>query len=211
MYQDPKPDDGSKSQSPHTSSPTQNALQNWGFECTCVICTSHIITPTQTLQHRNNLLDDLESRFKHFNGVQLLNAENLLAALENTYSVPASQVPRLAIWQPYLFLTRQHASANNPAKTISTALNLLHTLGFITEGLPAKADKQSSTFQIKQWGLLVDHVIEVFMHIWKACRTIEPGVCESVERVARMAYMICVGEEDTFWGRYGKWYGMRKM
>lgn len=212
MYQEPRPDDGSGSQTGYSSSGTQNALQNWGFECTCAICTYHIISPIETLRHRDTLLDDLESSFKHFDGKQLPKAKAILAALEKTYSVPATQVPRLAIWQPYLFLTREYARANKPAKTVSTALKLLHTLGFIIEGLsPNTGNQQSSTFKISQWGLLVDHVIEVFMHIWKAYQTTDPGRCESVEKVARTAYMICVGEEDTFWERYGKWYGMEKM
>lgn len=227
MYQAAK-SDASESNRSSDSYATQNALENWGFECTCVICTYDKTTAKQTLQNRAALLDELESSFKHFSGVQLPKAETLLAALEKTYSMPAVEVPRLAIWQPYLFMTRQYVGLNNPQKTISTALNLLNALGFVIKGLPVASDDQSPneqptvgqspdsdgtchvTFQVIKWGLVVDHVIEVFMHIWKACLTVQPLLCEPVERAARTTYLICVGEEDTFWETYGKCDRMEK-
>lgn len=177
--------------------------------------------------------------FKHFGGPQLGKAEKLLTALEKTYALPAVEVPRVAIWQPYLFVTRHYVKLKNPQKTISTALNLLRALGFIIHGLPVEYDVQASKiksstkkssddlsldklssdgqlaeeeakFQVKTWGLVVDHVIEVFMHIWSACQTIQPELCGPVEMVAKTAYVICVGEAETFWQTYGKWYGMKE-
>ena len=228
---------------------TQSALQNWGFECTCVICTSDLTTPLKTRRQRNALLDDLESSLKHSAGPQLPKAETLLAALEKTYSLPAIQVPRLALWQPYLFVTRQYVKQKNPGKTISTALNLLAALGFVIKGLSVPLPEQSSDkiipnanspnkksssklssntdssnglllngqspqpeskFQVEKWGLVIDHVIEVFMRIWKACQTVQPELCTPVGEAAKTAYMICVGEADTFWETYGKWYGMKE-
>lgn len=202
LYQAAKPNRSESSSSSHFRA-TQDALKNWGFECACCICSLDQLTPERVLRHRDALLDDLESSFKDFEQVQLPKAEKILAALENTYALPAVNVPRLAIWQPYLFITRQYVAQNRPEETITTAHNLLNALGFEIQGLP-------KTFQVIKWGLVVDHVIEVFMHIWKACQSIQPDLCEPLERAARTAYTICVGEEVTFWETYGKWYGMEK-
>lgn len=175
----------------------------------------------QTLQYRAALLDDLELSFKQFSEVDLTKAERLLAALEKTYSVPAVEVPRLAIWQPYLFVTRQYVQQNNPEKTISTALKLLKALGFVIKSHLVAVDGQSINgwshgsnatsrviFEVTKWGLVVDHIIEVFMHILKACQTVQPLLCESLETVVRTAYRICVGEDETFWEKYGKFYSV---
>lgn len=205
------------------SGSTQSPLHHWGFECSCVICTYQSKTPTQALQHRAALLDDLESSFKQFFGVDLPKAERLLAALEGTYSLPAEEVPRLEIWQPYLFVTRQYVQQDNPEKTISSALNLLKALGFVIKSQLSVADGQptdgksggldatsQATFEVTKWGLVIDHVIEVFMHIFKACETVHPKLCETLETVARTAYRICVGEDETFWETYGKFYSVRE-
>ena len=198
---------------------TQHALQSWGFECTCVICIYRLTTTMQTLQHRAALLDDLESSFRDFTGADLPKAETLLAALEKTYSVPAVEVPRLVIWQPYLFVTREYVKRNDPYKIISTALSLLGALGFEIKCRLVLHDGQSTdmqslgsnsishvTFEVTKWGLVIDHVIEVFMHIGKAFQTVQPDLCNPLEEVARTAYRICVGESNTFWETYGRHY-----
>lgn len=208
---------------------THYSLQNWGFECTCAICNYGKTTTTQTRQHRAALLNKLEWTFRDFKGPDLIKAEELLAALEKTYSVPAAEVPRLAIWQPYLFLTRQYVEQNKPKKIIQTALKLLKALGFMIQGhwiLPngksttmqfteAQSDgwtviSSKAEFEVMRWGLMIDHVIEVFLHIFKACQTFQPELCNPVEAVARTAYKICVGEDESFWDTYGTFYGCVK-
>jgi hypothetical protein len=192
----------------------QYTLRHWGFECTCAICTYDKITPSETLSYRDGLLDELESSFRDFSRDRLPVSEEILTALETAYFMPAVQVPRLAIWQPYFFVLRQYDSQNNPAKSISTGIKLLTALGFVITGLPVTATKQPPKsevkFHVQKWGLMFDHVIEVFLRIWKACKKIHPNHCKSVEAVARTAYMICVGEDHTFWETYGKFYGMEK-
>lgn len=200
------------------SGTTQHGLKNWGFECTCVICTYRLITPTQTLQRRTDLLKELEMSFKHFEEADLLKAEKLLGDLERTYSVSAVELPRIAIWQPYLFVTRQYAERKKPEKTILTALNLLKALGFVIRSDLLIAGKPTGwqshgvdstnpvLFEVIKWGLVVDQVIEVFMHIHRACQAIKREFCGRVETVARTAYKICLGEDDTFWETYGLFY-----
>ena len=220
MYQAVNSDESNSTRSSNSSN-MQNVLQNWGFECTCVICTYRLTTALQIIRHRDALLYDLESRFKDFYEVDLPKAESLLTALEMTYSLPPVEVPRLAIWQPYLFVTREYAEHHNPEKTISTALKLLATLGFVINSPLVMSDGQSRkgqsfgpdatgqvTFEVIKWGLVIDHVIEVFMHIFKACQTVQPELCGPVEKVARTAYRICVGEDETFWVTYGKFYSV---
>ena len=51
------------------------------------------------------LLKDLEAVLGSQTGADMPRAERILDAIEKTYSAPASGVPRLALWDPYLLLT----------------------------------------------------------------------------------------------------------
>lgn len=204
------------------SGETHKALENWGFQCTCVICYQDNLTSSKTFKSRTALLDELEASFKDQMEFQFSKAEKLLAAIEQTYTVPAIEVPRLALWQPYLFVTRCYAENRHPQGVVNAASKVLVSLGFVVEGLPTyPSDSRTSLapekhttgssgpeFRVKRWGLMVDFVIEVLMHMWAACRELKPEICGGLEAAARLAYKICLGEDETFWEMYGKFYGM---
>jgi hypothetical protein len=50
--------------------------------------------------------------------------ERLLTAIESTYKLPSSKVPRLAIWIPYLHLMRAYAVGNDLAKLAALVMKV---------------------------------------------------------------------------------------
>ena len=181
----------------------QKRLQNWGFECGCSICLDRKATKKQTLAKRNGLFQDLKKAFDARPGADLAKAERLLAALEKTYSMPASVVPRLTLWDPYLFLTRCYSVNQEPEKVVRTAWKVLASLGFIIKREDSSLSS-SAPFHVEQWGLMVDHVVEAWVHLWVAYARLAPELCTEAESCARIAYKICVGEDGTFDRTYGK-------
>jgi SET domain len=188
----------------------QQKLQNWGFQCKCVMCIEEKNTPKKTTKKREVLLSDLEADFMAPSGAQLPKIERLLTALEQTYKTSSAQVPRLALWEPYLLLTRMYAAQNQIEKAISTALKALASLGFVIKGAeippsaePTRPNTANASFVVEQWGLVHDRVVEAWVQLWKAYMHVAPQLCGQAEKCARTAYRICVGEDVTFDEHYG--------
>lgn len=174
----------------------QQKLQHWGFECTCAICTDEKTTPKQTLGKRTGLLGDLKVAFSQ--GPDVAKAERLLSALEKTYKTPASAVPRLTLYAPYFALLRHHVTRNKPYDVISFASKFFRSLGFILHETGAPERSKHRPFNVEQWGLMCDSVIEAWLSYWAACAIVEPELVGMAEEGARMAYRICVGEDGSF-------------
>lgn len=49
-----------------------------------------------------------------------------------------------------------------------------------------------------------DHIIETWIHLWTAYAKFAPELCGKAEEYARIAYKICIGEDETFDERYGR-------
>ncbi|KAL2036485.1 hypothetical protein N7G274_010801 [Stereocaulon virgatum] len=148
------------------------------------------------------LLEDLKAAFGNRTGADLPKAERILNAVEKTYTELASEVPRLALWHPYLRLTRIYCSKNQQDKVIETAWKVLKSLGF-------KIKRQNplslrSPFDFEQWGLMEDCLIQIWIHLWTAYAQVAPGLCKKAEEYAKVTYKICIGEDDTFDETYGK-------
>ena len=189
----------------HSYEKTQEKLLNWDFCCSCVICTHDQKTSNKKKKQRAVLLKELDFASRGIVGEAGLAAvERLLAAIEQTYTVPAASVPRLVLWNPYLGLTRVYASIEEPARTITTAWKVMAALGFIV-----KRDTSSvfSSFQVEQWGLMVDALIETWVHLWMAYERLvprRPELCKKAEAYAKTTYKICIGEDETFEEQVGR-------
>lgn len=164
---------------------------------------------------RKALLESLKEAFQASGGFDLPRAERLLAAIEKTYSAPAKDVPRLELPGPYLLLTRIYNSQDQPQRVIQTAFKVLASLGFvITHQFPKASSaspsssssppSNSSSFDILQWGLTQDKVIETWTHLWTAIPRVAPHLSGKAEKYARVAYRICIGEDETFDETVGK-------
>ena len=176
---------------------TQRGLQGWGFECDCAICLDAKNTPEKLVKRRDALRRDLKTTLLNTSGIGAAKAERLLAAVEQTYKSPPSKVPRLALWDSYLLLARVYAAQKQPAKAVSLALQALESLGFIIKGayIPTSS---SIPFEIEQWGVMMDGVIEAWIHLCNAYATFAPHMFQKAEECAKVAYRICVGEDVTF-------------
>ena len=183
---------------------TQEKLQNWDFQCSCEICSHDRETSNGEKRKRAALLKEWDVAAKHVVGeTGLANIERLLAAIEQTYTVPAAMAPRLALWDPYLALTRVYVSNESPERTITTAWKVLAALGFVV-----KRDSSSifSPFEVEQWGLMVDPLIETWLHLWLSyglLRPLQPMLGARAEHYAKITYRICIGEDESFEEKVG--------
>ena len=154
------------------------------------------------LNRRHNLLEDLKVALGSETDADLPKAERMLVAIEKTYSEPANDVPRLALWQPYFLLMRIYSSRNRQDKVIETAWKVLISLGFT-----AKRQNPSSLispFEVERWGLMEDCLIQTWVHLWTAYAHVALDLCQKAEEYAKITYRICIGEDDTFDEKYGK-------
>ena len=181
---------------------TQERLQNWGFQCTCAICLQNKKTKKNVLNRRLNLLGDLKAALDGQSDANLSKVERILGAVEKTYSEPAINVPRLALWHPYFLLTRIYSSKNQQDKVIETAWKVLMSLGFTVKRQNPLS--LHSPFEVEHWGLMEDCLIQTWVHLWTAYAQVAPDLCKTAEKYAKMTYRICIGEDDTFDDKYGK-------
>lgn len=180
----------------------QEKLQNWGFQCSCVICQQDKKTTKKMHAKRNALLGDLTKAFQEAGEGYLPKAERLLAAIEKTYSAPAKDIPRLELWDPYLLLTRIYALQSQPQNVVRTAFKVLTSLGFVITH--QSSDSPNIFLEVLHWGLTQDKVIETWTHVWTAYAHIAPHLCKRAEEYARVAYKICIGEDETFDKKVGR-------
>jgi hypothetical protein len=179
----------------------QDKLKNWGFACTCAICQDEKVTKATVLVQRQKLRDQLLKAFKSVHNKNFGNVERLLQSLNDTYSRPAAEVPRILAWDPQLLLTRVYMSQGNMTKALDAVQKVLASLGFITTGL----DATSVQFKVLKWGLLVDSLIEAFLHARDAFEHIRAwDDCKSAEVYAHTVYKMVVGEDTSFEAMYGK-------
>ena len=180
----------------------QERFKSWKFECTCAICQESKKVKKNVFKNRLGLLKDLDAALDTQTDVNLEKVDRIMAAIEKSYTAPASEVPRLALWAPYLLLSRNYCMNNQQDKVIETAWKALASFGFKIK----REDPQSlkSPFEIEQWGLIDDHLIQTWVLMWTAYAQVAPHLCKKAEEYARITYKICIGEDDTFDEKYGK-------
>ncbi|RAL16978.1 TPR domain protein [Aspergillus homomorphus CBS 101889] len=160
-------------------------FEHWGFNCSCVICLDALHTPKSDLALRETLLEQLNHEFKaqHPDTGKILP---ILTALEKTYSQPATNVPRLAIWTAYRDLSVMCMSRGLAHQAIGHALTC-------TEGM---------SLSVKQWGLLQGGLVGYWMVLAKAYRVVAPELVRLAVEYARITYRMLFGEDETFGDTY---------
>jgi hypothetical protein len=124
----------------------------WGFECTCAICTDdRDTTPGVKIQRRK-----LIASF-HLPGTSTKKREDIINKINKTYSLPSTQVPRLAIWDLFLILvndiavqgeTDQAVHRGRVEMTLKYVLGVFESIGFVMEG----TGLDSNIIVVKRWG-----------------------------------------------------------
>ncbi|KAN0077855.1 hypothetical protein V8E54_006159 [Elaphomyces granulatus] len=180
----------------------QESLKNWGFECDCPICLDAKNTPKKVLEKRDALHGDLKTALDAV-VLDVAKTERLLAAIELTYKIPASEVSRLALWAPYLRLMHAYVAENQLVKLLASALKGLECLGFVIKGANP-LESPDTPFEVVQWGVVIDTVIEAWMHLWTTYAILAPHLCQKAEDCAIVTYRICIGEDVTFEESFGR-------
>ncbi|KAF1942738.1 SET domain-containing protein [Clathrospora elynae] len=181
----------------------QEKLGSWQFTCTCAICQDEKDTKAAVVKKRREIVDKLKTAFQlsASHDIKSKKVERLLNALNDTYTRPADEVPRLLLWDPQLALTRMYMAEKKVDKALESVQKVLIQLGFIIAG----ADSTSMGFRVVKWGLVVDHLIEVFLHARSAFEVIKAWEDSKIaEEYARIAYKIVVGEDTSFESSYGR-------
>ncbi|KAJ5812101.1 TPR domain protein [Penicillium riverlandense] len=180
----------------------QPDLEHWGFRCSCAICKDIQSTPKSTLVKRDKLVADLRKSFQSSNpnGARI---ESILVTLAETYSRPASEVPRLTLWDPYLGLCGMYSERNQPKKAIECGLKVLESLGYVIDGgnFPLAP---KTPLVVKKWGLMLDLLVDCWMFLARGYSQVAPELEAKAEHYAKLTYRICVGEDETFHETYGR-------
>lgn len=176
---------------------SQEMLKTWEFVCDCAICQDAKETKATVVAERRKLLERMKRVCD--SGINTGKVERLLKALDNTYTRPADEVPRLLLWDPRLLLVRVYIARNDMIKGLESVGKVLTALGFIIVG----ADSSSASFRVVKWGLVLDHLVEAFLHARTAFQA--TGAWEDsrrAEEYAKVAYRIVVGEDTSFESTY---------
>jgi hypothetical protein len=121
-----------------------------------------------------------------------------------TYDRPASEVPRLAVWEVLhavmerVLRMRGLVLQQQAGWVVRLVLGALAALGFVVEGGVVGAAAAGGMLVVRRWGLVVDGVVDCWMFLTDAYRVLAPGLVAPAEGYARAAYRMVFGEDETF-------------
>lgn len=171
-------------------------LHHWGFQGSCEMCQDLQETKASVLTKRERLRVDLIKAFQH-KKPNTAKIEAMLSELSETYDRPASEIPRVSMWQSYLTLATVYAAHGQPQEAVDSAFRTLESLGYVVEGgrLPHIPGKK---LQVRKWGLVTDGLVGCWMGLASAYYRLGHDIEAQAEKYARITYKICVGEDETF-------------
>ena len=113
--------------------------------------------------------------------------ESLLAQLTDTYSRPATEEPRLSVWDPQLCLAIMYRDENRLDRAIECALKSLDALGFVVEGgrIP---QSQATRLVVRKWGYMVEPVAKCWLLLAVVYRELMPELESQAMNYARISY-----------------------
>ncbi|KAM7190971.1 TPR domain protein [Naviculisporaceae sp. PSN 640] len=179
----------------------QKKLKHWGFTCACPMCEDDRNTTPAAIVKRKTLVDGLmrylESPLLKKNIVAKVEA--FLKAMSETYNLPASDVPRLALWEalqhPLMKVLQMGPGQIAPIQTAKLIVEALTSLGYIIDGaIPGSG----SGLVVRRWGLLVDGVVSLLKYLSDIYCLIAPQLVEAADGYARTTYRMVNGEDETF-------------
>lgn len=178
-----------------------SGLKHYGFQCTCGRCLSDKEILPDCREVRVQILNSLELENRKLSiakgGTTLGRIEKLLDDFDNTYTTPASLIPRPEIYMELFISIRNLDSWEMFAEVVTLVCRLLVLSGF---DLRIGKDR----FRVMRWGSVSDLTVTSLAYMWKAYGTVNPALCHEVEGVLKTAYEIVVGERWSFEGVYGE-------
>ncbi len=189
-------------QPPNSAERNKTLLRQWGFVCDCPLCEDEKSTSAAVLGKREVLTAGLRKQIaslrkgggKKETGVAVAKIDAALDALAATYTRPASEVPRLAVWavMQNLLMAVVGLEQVPMARKVKLLLAMLRSLGYVIEG------GVGGTLKVQQWGLMMDGVVECWAFLRDAYRLTAPELVVPAEGYARTAYRMVFGEDETF-------------
>ena len=173
----------------------------WDGGCGCAFCSAEAGTPKLQIEQREKLMEEIHSIFAAFEASApdkelterlYKTITDRINAVNNTYTAIPSRQPRVQLLpslQGLLYLSRDQS---RPADTISSAVQILTALGFKYDTTKAR---------IESWGLMSSYVVEALAFLWEAygeSEEVESELCGRAEENAKLAYEICIGEQESF-------------
>jgi len=181
----------------------QKKFRHWDFQCDCIMCQDDKATKESVWARRKNLRDAAQKYLNSDRPTDAARIETVIGALAASHPRPASEVPRLSVWDTQLALAKMYLGHQQPAKAIDFGLRALESLGYIIDGgrLPRTP---GTPLIVKRWGLMQDTLIECWLLLSMAYSLVAPDLEGSATEHARISYKICIGEDDSFDETYGK-------
>ena len=139
----------------------QEKLKSWKRNCDCAMCNDARKTKAAVVTKQEDLLVQMKKlcRTSRSQASFTEKLERLLKSLDATYTRPATEVPRLLLWDPQLLFVQIFNSKSNAKKSLEWVSELLVALGLVVVG----ADLSGTSSEIEKWGLVVDRLVDVFL------------------------------------------------
>ncbi|KGO71893.1 Tetratricopeptide-like helical [Penicillium italicum] len=169
-------------------------FRHWGFECCCAICADVKATELRVLKMRVRQRAEIAMALENKSRAR---AETLIERLAETYAHPLEQVLHLGLWEPLTLIAGVYDSLKQQSEAREAASRALAAIGFVLEG------GVDGPLVVKKWGLAMDEIVVAWMILRKSLLEIAPERAMQAERYARLAYLICVGEDASFDSTYG--------
>jgi hypothetical protein len=173
-------------------------LKNWGFTCECAMCFDSRSTAPSVLRQREMLRMSFEKTLTVSTLEETI--ECLLDELNQTYSQPAVEVPRILVGSFQLVVAHDYAFQNETRKSIVAAGKVLISIGFVITG----ADHSQKPFTVNRWGIVEDNLVDIFVILRNAFLAINATMnSKRADKYAKTAYKMIIGEDDSFdsvWG-----------
>ncbi|KAJ5236365.1 hypothetical protein N7489_006456 [Penicillium chrysogenum] len=172
-------------------------FRHWGFECSCTICVDIKATEPHVLEMRVRQHAQIAMALKKSSEYSRSRAEVLIDRLTETYRRPLEQVLRLGLWEPLILIAGVYDSLMQQDEAREAVVQALAAVGFVIEG------GVEGPLVVKKWGLAMDNLVIAWIILWRTLLGVAPESAKQAARYARMAYLICVGEEESFDATYG--------
>jgi len=185
----------------------QAGLKRWEFTCDCVICEDEKATDADQFRTRKGKAKEFLGYMENIreqgagSGDRVDDNEivRYLDAMKKTYNRPATEVPRVDLWNTIMGILVVPASLHvkqtlviDSAQDLMLNVEALKALGHGIEVNPAKGE-----IFVRQWGLMLDGVLER----WEAI-LFELGkksdLFECAKSCAKVAYRMKNGQDETF-------------
>lgn len=177
---------------PGSNSPVNT--NHWGFICSCELCNDVRGTAASVLMNRERLRSMISYSLGTRTFLELDDMEAQLAELTETYVRPASEVPRFAVWDLQFSLARTFDRFGAKDKVVEHALKGFEALGFVIEGFAPRGQE----LVVEQWGVVIYGLVEAWIMLYMALITEAPELAPSADRYARLTYLMCVGENNSY-------------